>query len=84
MVLIETKKGVGGPSMEYEVQAGMASPRKYLGLLDGNQYRDFIKAEIALGAMPASRLAAEDTANTDWEHAITRSAPTGSDAIRRG
>jgi iron complex outermembrane receptor protein len=76
VVLIETKKGVGGPSMVYEVQAGMASPRKYLGLLDGNQYRDFIKAEIALGAMPASRLAAEDTANTDWEHAITRSAPT--------
>ena len=75
VVLIETKKGVGGPSMEYEVQAGMASPRKYLGLLNGDQYRAFIAQEVTAGVLPASR-PAEDTANTDWEHVLTRSAPT--------
>lgn len=76
VVLIETKKGVGAPSMEYEIQAGMSSPRNYLGLLDGNQYRAFIKQMVDSGYMPASRLASEDTANTDWERALTRSAPT--------
>ncbi|MGH7603283.1 MAG: SusC/RagA family TonB-linked outer membrane protein [Gemmatimonadaceae bacterium] len=75
VILIETKKGVGAPSMEYEVQAGMSSPRKYLGLLNGTQYRQFIADQIAAGNMPGSR-PAEDTANTDWERAITRSAPT--------
>ncbi len=76
VILIETKKGVGGPSMEYEVQAGTSSPRNYLGLLNGDQYRAFIQKEVTAGAMPASRLTGEGTANTDWEHALTRSAPT--------
>lgn len=76
VILIETKKGAGAPSMEYEVQAGMSSPRKYLGLLNGTQYRQFIADQVAAGVLPASRLTAEDTANTDWEHALTRTAPT--------
>lgn len=76
VVLIETKKGAGAPSMEYEVQAGMSSPRKYLGLLDGAQYRAFIQQQVDSGVMPASRIASLDTANTDWERALTRNAPT--------
>jgi TonB-dependent starch-binding outer membrane protein SusC len=76
VILIETKKGAGSPTMELETQAGMASPRKYLGLLNGTQYRQFIADQVAAGNLPAARLTAEDTANTDWERALTRSAPT--------
>lgn len=77
VILIETKKGTaGGSSTSYEFQAGMSSPRKYLNLLNGDQYRKFIADQVAAGVLPASRLAAEGTANTDWEHALTRSAPT--------
>jgi TonB-dependent starch-binding outer membrane protein SusC len=76
VILIETKKGVGAPSMEYEVQAGESSPRNYLGLLNGDQYRAFIQKEVTAGVLSASALAGEGTANTDWEHALTRSAPT--------
>ncbi|MGH7651113.1 MAG: SusC/RagA family TonB-linked outer membrane protein [Gemmatimonadaceae bacterium] len=70
VILIETKKGAGAPSMEYEVQAGMSSPRKYLGLLNGTQYRQFLADNLP------SHLATEDTANTDWERALMRTAPT--------
>jgi iron complex outermembrane receptor protein len=77
VILIETKKGsASGPSMEYEIQAGMASPRNYLNVLDGAQYRKFIQDEVTAGVLPASRLAGEGTANTNWEQALTRSAPT--------
>ena len=76
VVLIETKRGAGAPSLEYEVQAGMSSPRKYLDLLNGVQYRAFIKSQVDSGFMLPSRLATQDTANTDWERALTRSAPT--------
>ncbi|HMG95649.1 MAG TPA: TonB-dependent receptor plug domain-containing protein, partial [Gemmatimonadaceae bacterium] len=44
VILIETKKGgVGGPTVEYEVQAGMSSPKKRLALVSGPQYVQFIK-----------------------------------------
>ena len=77
VILIETKKGsAGGPSMEYEIQAGMSSPRNYLNVLDGAQYLKFIQDQVTAGVLPASRLAAEGTANTNWEQALTRSAPT--------
>src|SRR5881394_962663 len=50
VILIETKKGsVGGPTVEYEVQAGMPSPYKRLDMVSGSQYRDFIAAQVVLG-----------------------------------
>jgi TonB-dependent starch-binding outer membrane protein SusC len=78
VILIETKKGPagGGNQIEYEVQAGSASPAKHLTELTGDQYRSFIKAEVDSGNLAASALTPLGTANTDWEDVITRSAPT--------
>jgi len=77
VILIETKKGgVGGPTIQYEVQAGMSSPKKRLGLVSGPQYRDFINAQIALGnILPAAALA-QGTVDTNWQDELFRSAPT--------
>src|SRR5947208_12162747 len=54
VVLIQTKRGnnAGNVSeMEYETYVGAASPAKTLGLLNGNEYRSFVQANVAsLGA----------------------------------
>ena len=77
VVLIETKKGnAGGPSMEYEVSAGTSWNPRRLDVLNGNQYRKFIGDQVAAGNLPASALAGEGTANTNWEEALMRHAPT--------
>lgn len=77
VILIETKKGVSGrPTMEYEFEVGMSSPQRYLDVLDGAEYRQFIQEQVAAGNLAASRLAGLGDANTDWEREITRSAAT--------
>jgi iron complex outermembrane receptor protein len=71
VVLIETKKGnAGGPSMEYEFSAGSSWAPRRLDVLSGAQYRDFISKNV-----PAA-LPGEGTANTNWEDALMRHAPT--------
>jgi len=71
VVLIETKKGnAGGPNMEYEFSAGTSWAPRRLDVLSGAQYRDFIAANV-----PAA-LPGEGTANTNWEDALMRHAPT--------
>jgi len=68
VVLIETKKGnAGGPSIEYNFSAGMGSAPRRLNVLSGAQYRNFISQQVAAGVLPASTLAGEGTANTNWE-----------------
>lgn len=77
VVLIETKKGnTGGPSIEYNFSAGMATAPRRLDVLNGQQYRDFISSQVSAGVLPASALAAEGTSNTNWEDELMRSAPT--------
>ena len=77
VILIETRKGgSGGPSIEYEVQAGQSSPKKRLGLVSGQQYRDFIAKQVALGNILPAAIAAQGTANTNWQDELFRSAPT--------
>ncbi|HJQ55135.1 MAG TPA: SusC/RagA family TonB-linked outer membrane protein [Gemmatimonadaceae bacterium] len=71
VVLIETKKGnAGGPTIEYEFSAGTSWAPRRLDLLSGDQYRTFIQANVP-GAF-----ATEGTANTNWEDALMRHAPT--------
>ena len=71
VVLIETKKGnAGGPSMEYEFSGGTSWAPRRLDVLSGAQYRDFIAANV-----PAA-LPGEGNANTNWENALMRHAPT--------
>jgi iron complex outermembrane receptor protein len=78
VILIETKKGPagGGNTIEYEVQAGNSSPSKHLKVLSGDEYRAFIATQVASGALPATYSTGLGTSNTDWESAITRTAPT--------
>ena len=77
VVLIETKKGSsGGPSMEYEFSAGNAWNPRRIDVLSGSQYRDFISAQVAKGVLPATALAGEGTANTNWEEALMQHSPT--------
>ncbi|HJP86113.1 MAG TPA: SusC/RagA family TonB-linked outer membrane protein [Gemmatimonadaceae bacterium] len=71
VILIETKKGnAGGPSMEYDFSAGTAWNPKRLGLLSADEFRSFIAANVP-NALPG-----EGTANTNWEDALMRHAPT--------
>jgi TonB-linked SusC/RagA family outer membrane protein len=71
VILIETKKGnAGGPSMEYEFSGGTSWAPRRLDVLSGAQYRDFISKNV-----PAA-LPGEGTANTNWEDALMRHAPT--------
>ena len=75
VVLIETKKGrPNAATMEYEtyVAAGMAA--NSLDFLNGSEYRAFIQDQVSKGALPASRLAAQGTNNTDWEKETQRTA----------
>jgi iron complex outermembrane receptor protein len=77
VILIETKKGgVGGPTVEYEVQAGMSSAKKRLGLVSGPQYRDFIAAQVALGNILPVAIGAQGTADTNWQDELLHTAPT--------
>lgn len=77
VILIETKKGSsGGPSIEYEVQAGMSSPKKRLALVSGDQYRAFIASQVAAGNILPVAIGAQGTANTNWQDELFHSAPT--------
>ena len=73
VILIQTKRGAGGVSeMEYETYVGAASPMKTLGLLNGDEYRAFVKANVA--SLGQGQVDALGSANTDWEKALTRTA----------
>jgi len=77
VILIETKKGgSGGPSIEYNFSAGVGSAPRRLDVLNGSQYRAFISSQVAAGVLPASALAGEGSANTNWEDELMRNSPT--------
>lgn len=75
VILIQTKRGANAGNLsdlEYDVYASAATRSRTLGLLDGNQYRNFVNANLAtLGASAASGLG---TANTNWEDELSRTA----------
>jgi TonB-linked SusC/RagA family outer membrane protein len=81
VVLIETKRrNTGTGSMEYDTYVAAAAPASRLEYLTGNQYRAFIQRQIDTSTVAANRaawqarLAAQGTANTDWEKELTRTA----------
>ncbi len=79
VVLIETKKGGTASSpanVEYDSYVALGTPSRYLNVLDGNQYRQFIKAQVAAGNLPAGKDTTEGLANTNWERAVTRTSVT--------
>ena len=77
VILIETKKGAqGSGTMEYEGYSAMASIARPLDVLNGNEYRDFVKAQVAAGKLAQSRLTGLGTANTNWQDAVSRTSMT--------
>lgn len=76
VVLIETKTGRSGGGVEYEGYVGMASPSRYLNVLNGDQYRTFIQQQVQQGNLSPDRLTGLGNENTNFERAVTRSAFT--------
>ena len=79
VILIETKRGArgGNAQMEYDVYVAGATAARTLDYLTGDQYRSFIQSQIdaTTGATRTAwqtRLAAQDTFNTNWEDAVLR------------
>ena len=72
VVLIQTKRGSRGTSaLDYDTYVAASNPARKLNFLTGDQYRTFVQAQVAAGNLPASQLALNGTANTDWEEALT-------------
>ena len=77
VVLIETKKGrAGAATMEYETYAAFGQAANSLDFLTGSEYRSFIQTQITAGKLPASRLASQGSANTNWEKETQRTSLT--------
>ncbi|MFN2602488.1 MAG: SusC/RagA family TonB-linked outer membrane protein [Gemmatimonadaceae bacterium] len=76
VVLIETKRGnAAAPSTEYEVSVGKATLYRALPLLSAADYKSFVSDQVAKGNVAPTVLAGLGSANTDWQEALTRSAP---------
>ena len=64
VIIITTKKGTKGrPQVNVTINAYVNTARKYLNMMDGNQFRDFITNEYGAGS---DQVAALGTYNTDW------------------
>ena len=89
VVLITTRKGAAGTSsMDYDGYVGFASSAKQLDVLSAGEYRGFIQSQVNLyladsvagkavadrRGLPATRLAALGSANTNWQDEISRTA----------
>jgi iron complex outermembrane receptor protein len=74
VILVETKQGERGQStFEYDGYVSFGQAANSLGLLNGDQYRQFIQEQVDAGVLPASRLDGFGTANTDWQNEVLRS-----------
>ena len=77
VILIETKRGnPNGSVIEYDGYVASSSPSKTLDVLTGDEYRAFVRKEVAAGVLDTSRLSSLGSANTNWEDALTRNAVT--------
>ncbi|MBQ0069361.1 MAG: TonB-dependent receptor [Bacteroidales bacterium] len=76
VIIITTKKGKRGqkPSVAYNGSFTVNTHRKSLELMDGDEYRAFVKQLYAGNAREEEALAALGTANTDWQKEIYRTA----------
>lgn len=73
VVLITTKRGQAGTGqMEYDTYVGAATPARRLGFVSGDQYRQFVRQQVAEGNLPQSAEDALGSANTNWEDELLR------------
>ncbi len=85
VILIETKKGgQGNGTLEYEGYSAMATIARPLDVLNGDEYRDFVKAQVTAGKLAQSRLTGLGTANTNWQDEVTRSSLTQNHSLTFG
>ncbi len=77
VILIETKQGQRGrTTCEYDAYVSVSEARSTVGVLNGDEYRQFVQEQVAAGNLDAARLDALGSANTDWEREVTRGAIT--------
>ena len=73
VILITTKSANRRATVtEYETYVGASTEAKSLKVANGDQYRAFVKAQVAAGGLPASADSALGPANTNWEDAVLR------------
>lgn len=71
VIIITTKKGVKGkrPQIAYSGNMSVSTKKKTIDVMDGDEYRSFIKDLFGEDSDPAKLLG---TANTDWQDEIYR------------
>ena len=68
VIIITTKKGTAGkPQVTFSANMYINTPRNYVKMMDGNQYRQFITDEYGVGSTQYNALG---TYNTDWQKGI--------------
>ncbi len=73
VVLITTKRGESGSGqMEYDTYVSAATSARTLDFASGDQYRAYVRQQVAAGALPATAATTLGTANTDWERELMR------------
>ena len=71
VVLITTKRGLAGAgNMEYDGYVAASQATRELDFLTGDQYRQFVGAQVDAGELPQSAEDALGSANTDWEREL--------------
>lgn len=70
VIIITTKKGSSGrPQVTFTANAYINTPRKYLDVMDADQFRSFILSRYGEDSAQAAQLG---TASTDWQKEATR------------
>ena len=82
VVLITTKSGQkSSGELEYDTYVAASKSMKSLDLASGDQYRTFVKQQVAAGKLPATAEAALGTANTNFEDEIQRTGITQNQSL---
>lgn len=70
VIIITTKSGAKGkPQVSFTMNGYVNTTRKYLDMMDGSTFRNFILNEYGEGSLQATQLG---NYNTDWQKALTR------------
>ena len=72
VIIVTTKKGAAGkPQVNFSANLYVATPRKTVDMMDGNQYREFVLNRYGADSPQAAALG---TANTNWQDEVLRTA----------
>ncbi|MDE5631621.1 MAG: TonB-dependent receptor plug domain-containing protein, partial [Muribaculaceae bacterium] len=70
VIIITTKRGKDGkPQVNFAANFYVATPRKYLDMMDGTQYRNYIINKYGAESAQAAKLGA---VSTDWQKEVLR------------